>query len=112
MDPDSEFVKQRAKEENEKVNSISDSIRELIKWVNEVRNVSSAGSIEIKVYNAMTLDFYWRIDDLVYVGPYLYGIPSQQTITLKNVSPGRGYTMYTDYFENLWNDEVLCHFPN
>lgn len=111
MSPDSEYIKQRAKEEKEDIDSIAKSVRELIAWVDEVRKESKAGSIKIKVYDSMTIDFLWRIDDVVYVGPYLYGIPSQQTITFKYYKPGRGYKMYTDYFESLWNDSELCKNP-
>ena len=59
----------------------------------------------------MTLDFYWRIDDELYVGPYLYGIPSQQTITYKFVNGGMGFKLYSEYFESLWNNDKLCEFP-
>ena len=112
MNPESSFIRQRAIEENEPLDSIAKSVRELINWVDEVRNESKAGTIEVKVYDAMTLDFLWRIDDVVYVGPYLYGFPSQQTITFKYSSPGKGYTLYIDYFNELWNNSILCHNPS
>ncbi len=111
MNPDSDFAEQRALEENEDADAISSSIRELIIWVKGIQADTTAGSIEIKVYDAMTLDFYWRIDDVVYVGPYLYGVPSQQTLTLKYSHPGKGFDLYTQYFEDLWNNSTLCHSP-
>lgn len=55
----------------------------------------------------MTLNFYWRVDDVLYIGPYWYGVDSQQTITYKFSDGGKGFQQYTDYFENLWNDSVL-----
>ena len=59
-------------------------------------------------YSTMTLDFYWRVDDYLYVGPYWYGVESQQTITYKFLDGGKGFTQYSDYFEELWNNDGLC----
>ena len=56
----------------------------------------------------MTLDFYWRVDNVLYIGPYWYGVDSQQTITYKFVDGGKGFTQYTEYFESLWeSDEIM-----
>ncbi len=111
MNPHSEFAKQRAIEENVHPDSIKDSIMKLVNWVNKLNKQSSNGKIEIKFYNAMTLDFYWRIDNDLYVGPYMYDIVSQQTITTKFSSGGKGFNLYTRYFEDLWNNTALCEYP-
>lgn len=111
MNPESDFVKQREIEERVSPGSISSSIYDLITWANELNSQSSKGKIEVKCYNAMTLDFYWRIDNNVYVGPYLYDIISQQTITAKFCKGGKGYKMYTHYFDSLWNNANLCKYP-
>lgn len=111
MNPNTEFVKQRAIEEKMHEDSIRDSIFKLVEWVNKLNKLSTNGKIEIKYYNAMTLDFYWRLDDIVYVGPYMYDIVSQQTITAKFVKGGKGFNMYTNYFESLWNDQNLSQYP-
>ena len=52
----------------------------------------------------MTLDFYWRMDDDLYIGPYWQGYSSQQTITYKFDKGGEGFRVYTDYFEKLWDN--------
>ncbi len=49
------------------------------------------------------LDLYFRVDNHVFIGPYLYGKTSQQTITYEFGKGGNGYTYYTKYFEDLWN---------
>ena len=54
----------------------------------------------------MTLDFYWRADNDVYVGPYWYGLGSQRTISYK-FEDGKGFEMYSDYFDKLWNNSEL-----
>lgn len=112
MEPSSVFVKQREIEEDVHADSISDSIRKLVEWVNKLNRQSDKGKIQIKYYRAMTLDFYWRIDDRVYIGPYMYNIVSQQTITLKYLKGGKGFKLYTQYFEKLWNNHNLCYFPD
>ncbi|MDE6020731.1 MAG: DUF4062 domain-containing protein [Ruminococcus sp.] len=112
MDPNTEFVKQRAIEEKVHIDSICDSIFKLVEWVNKLNQQSTNGKIEIKYYNAMTLDFYWRVDNVVYVGPYMYNIVSQQTITAKFLNGGKGFNMYTNYFDSLWNDQNLSQYPS
>ena len=105
------FDSERDRLEKGRPGDIAASIKELVKWVNKLNALSPHGKIEIKYYNAMTLDFYWRLDDELYVGPYLYNIVSQQTITYKYVKGGRGFNMYSDYFESLWNNNELCSYP-
>ena len=111
MNPHSEFAKQRAIEENSHPDAIKDSIMKLVEWVNKLNQKSNNGKIQIKFYNTMTLDFYWRIDNDLYVGPYMYDIVSQQTITAKFSNGGKGFNLYTRYFEDLWNNTALCSYP-
>lgn len=108
MNPYGQFVSQREKEEKEPLGKIASSIIELVKWVNDLNSQSSNGKITIKFYDCMTLDFYWRVDDIVYVGPYMLEIDSQQTVTFKYLKGGKGFTMYSDYFEDLWNNVTFC----
>ena len=70
----------------------------------KLNSKSNKGKITIKYYDCMTLDFYWRLDDQLYVGPYWFGTESQQTITYKFVKGGRGFDVYTEYFEELWEN--------
>ena len=65
------------------------------------------GKTEVRGYQCMTLDFYWRLDDDLYIGPYWYGIGSQQTITYRFKKGRKGFDIYEEYFENLWSNEEL-----
>lgn len=107
MDPDCEnvFLKQREKEEGKQEGDIRNSINQLVEWANKLNKKSRKGTIKIKGYRCMTLDFYWRVDDEIYMGPYWYKFSSQNTITYKFVSGKQGFDMYADYFEQLWDDE-------
>lgn len=106
MHPDSPFVKQREREENEVEGQIAKSIVDLVEWAKTLKE-RTGGDISIRYYRSMTLDFYWRLDDVLYVGPYLYGRASQATLTYKYKKGGMGYREYSRYFEDLWNDMSL-----
>lgn len=109
MSPDSDFISQREKEENETEGQIKNTIYGLIEWAKDInaktkkaKNSKKIGHIEIRGYDCMTLDFYWRMDNELYVGPYWYGMSSQQTITYKFDEGGEGFKAYADYFEKIW----------
>ncbi len=108
MSPDSPYVTARDVEENKQEGTIKYSIEQLVKWADELNKKSTRGKIIIRGYSSMTLDFYWRVDDVIYVGPYWYGLDSQQTITYKFVCGGKGFTQYSEYFNSLWSNEKLC----
>lgn len=106
MNPQSPYVSVREDEEDDK--NIRHSIEKLVEWADRLNEKNAKGKIIVKGYDTMTLDFYWRSDDVVYVGPYWYGRGSQQTITYKYRSGGNGFKIYTDYFEELWsNNDVV-----
>ena len=109
MNPDSEFVTQREKEENGTPGQIKNTINQLIQWANKLNNEKGyKGKIEIRGYNCMTLDFYWRVDDDIYVGPYWHGRQSQQTISYKfSGKNDQGFNIYSAYFDELWNSNEL-----
>ena len=108
MHPESPFVQQREKEENEIPEQIKKTINDLVEWANEKNsNTKHKGYIEIKGYRCMTLDFYWRMDNDLYVGPYWYGLGSQRTITYKFIKGQAGFETYSEYFNKLWNDSTM-----
>jgi len=108
MNPDSEHAIERDKEEKKSPGATAHSIRDLVAWANKLNLKGYSGKVIVKGYNTMTLDFYWRVDNTVYAGPYWYGVSSQQTITFRFCDGGKGFTQYTQYFEELWNAEGLA----
>lgn len=107
MAPDSPHVAEREAEEKESAGQIKNTINQLINWANALNKKDYRGKIIVKGYSCMTLDFYWRLDNDMYVGPYMYGVDSKQTITYKFESGGKAFQLYSEYFENLWNDNSL-----
>lgn len=103
---DNIFLKQREIEEEETEGQIRNSIDQLVTWARNLNTRGYSGRIEVKGYKCMTLDFYWRVDDELYVGPYWYHVGSQQTITYKFVKGKNGFRLYSEYFEDLWNDDA------
>lgn len=108
MDPDGRFISFREEEEKTAPGGIRDTIIDMIKWADELNQRNPKGKIIIKGYNSMTLDYYWRVDNDIYVGPYWYGYKSSDTITYKFSADGRGFQHYSEYFEKLWEDTELC----
>lgn len=109
MNPRGRFIRQRECEEHTHAGTISKSIEDLEKWVAELNAESIDGKIAMKYYDCMTMDFYWRIDDVLYVGPYWVASESQATITYKFEAGGQGFKRYVEYFETLWNNCEFCH---
>ena len=107
MNPDSSFVAQREREENQVSGAIKHSIEDLVSWADRINQNKYKGKIIIKGYNCMTLEFYWRVDNMIYVGPYFYDEPSNQTITYGFEEGGKGFARYSDYFEKLWDNKDL-----
>ena len=66
------------------------------------------GQIEIKLAKHLPSEFYCRVDDSIYVGPYQYGKDSQQMITMEFKNPGKAFAYYEEYFDSLWKDSGYC----
>lgn len=105
MDPKSKFIEQRETEEKSAKDHIRQSITDLVRWATELNGKSSHGKIIVKGYDCMTLDFYWRLDDVLYVGSYPYGCESDQAPTYKYTKGGKGFELYSDYFKSLWDNQ-------
>ncbi len=101
--PDSPFLSAIDLRENKMIGTTKQSIESLIKNI----QLNYSGQIEIKFYNNLPLDMYFRVDNHLFVGPYLYGKNSQQTITYEYSKGGKGFDYYTNYFEQLWNSQTI-----
>ena len=79
------------------------SINELIEWANSLKDKKKRRKIEVRLYEALPFDFYFKVDERVYIGPYLKGLSSQQTISYE-FSAGEGYRYWSRYFSKQWDD--------
>lgn len=109
MNPTGDFIHPREKEEGEVEGNIQESINKLVEWANDLNKKKYKGRIEVKAYDCMTLDFYWRVDNTMYIGPYWYGYKSGDTITYRFQQGGKAFSLYSDYFDSLWDNEEITH---
>ncbi len=111
--PFSDFLRQRERDEKLVENSIRKTILDLIKWRNYITGETKlTEAIEMKFYDSLPLDFFWKQDNNVFVGPYLHGIDSQQTITYQFLKKSKIGNFYSNYFEGLWKDSNFCNSSN
>lgn len=103
LNPDSKILDLVDEREDLVVGSTRKSIESLASWVAELKGKSNCYDIEIRFYDALPLDFYFKVDDRIYVGPYLKNLSSQQTISYE-FSRGEGYSYWSKYFAKLWED--------
>ncbi len=106
MDPDFPFVEERERAEKEVSGQIKKTIHDLVKWADELNAAGYKGKIIVKGHNTMTLEFFWRVDNALFLGPYWYGLDSQETISYQ-YGTGSVSGTYFRYFDDLWSDEDL-----
>lgn len=108
MHPNSKFLIEREIVENKQQGEIRKTIIDLIAWIEKLRGIAkNPNDVQIKFYDSLPLDFYCKIDDNLYIGPYLFGKESQQTISYRFLPSGLGYKYYTEYFDDLWNNPIM-----
>lgn len=109
MSPQSELLAIRDQEEGKIQGSTAKTINDLGLWVRKLSQQSpDPQNVQIKYYDSLPLDFYWRQDNYIYTGPYMYGKISQQTISFKFKDNSRGFEYYQKYFDDLWNNQEFC----
>ena len=107
VDPDCEALKERDVQEKKASGSTALSIRQLQEWVNDLSS-KYQGQIQLRLSKYLPSEFYCRVDDSIFVGPYQYGKESQQVITIEFKNPGKAFSYYETYFNSIWNDPDYC----
>lgn len=115
--PNSIFVLEQQKIENE--SGIKRDIIDLINWVKNINiklsksnGERSSGSISIKLYENIPLDFYCRVDEDIYVGPYMPDISSSKNITYQFKTGTKGGDYYKEIFEKIWSGDGKINIVN
>jgi hypothetical protein len=111
-DKDSDFIKQREVDEKATLGEIKKTIEDLILWIKDVRTTLNLADdqIEIKKYSCLPLDSIMRIDSELFTGPFMVKKVSQLTMAYQYRSGGRGYTYYSNYFNEIWNDSSISSY--
>ena len=103
--PRSKFLEQRERDEKELIGQIANEITQLNQWMESLKKYQiREKQIRIKFYDTLPLDFYFRLDKRIFIGPYLYGKTSQQTISYEYSYSSIGFEYYSNYFEKIWGD--------
>jgi len=110
MDPATEIFDVKSKEEGDKYGEVLRAPHEkLIEYVVEV-NKSTEGKgkkIQMKLYKSTPATMIFRIDETMFVGPYLHARISRNTSTFRLRKGSSIFKQYADHFENLWNDSTF-----
>lgn len=101
MNPESEMMRYVDGRESLVIGSTKKAIEDLISWVSILKEKSGNRKVDIQFYDSLPLDFYFKVDERIYIGPYLKGLSSQQTISYE-FSSGEGYRYWSKYFNKLW----------
>lgn len=104
IDPDAEVLNLQDQSEGKMTGETRNSIVQLQEFFSKTEDRKK---VEIKYHKELPLDFYFRVDDNVFVGPYLFGRESQQLITYEFKKGGRGFEYYSNYFEDLWTGKTM-----
>ena len=99
VNPDSQFSINRDVEENEAGSRLFiETYNNLLKWSSKSEN------IQIRLIDAPLSDMLYRIDDVMYTGPYFYRTSSKETYTNKLKSTGWLFKAYQENFDRMWED--------
>ncbi len=108
VDPSVDALNERDEQEGKQTGSTALSIHQLKEWT-ETLNSKYPDKVQIRFARFLPSEFYCRVDDSIFVGPYQYGKESQQDITVEYRKPGKAFAYYEEYFESLWNNNEYCH---
>lgn len=107
VDPTCKALNDRDVQEKKKIGDTAYTIKQLAEWAEEYKK-KYPSQFQIRFSKFLPSEFYCRVDNSIFVGPYQYGKDSQQLITLEYKNPGKAFSYYEEYFESLWADGEYC----
>ena len=108
VDPFHSVLEDTDRFEGKRPGRTAESICDLCLWAEKLNAAGLQGKIEIRYSIFAPREYYCRVDDAIFIGPYRFGKSSQQVITFKYQNPGDAFQDYSKYFETIWNDEAYC----
>jgi len=97
LDPNSVFCEAVDKFEKATKDHTKETIQQLIEWVKQFNKKN----FEIRTYNSIPLEFYYRFDSDIFVGPHQTRL-SQQTFTMRFSTAGTASEIYMQNFDIAW----------
>lgn len=102
LDPQNPYLSDIDRKEGLSIGSTKQTIESLLLWTSYLQKLQkNPGQVQIKTHKDYPHDFYFAVDNAIFVGPY-ESKTSQQTITYQYNTHGQGANYYRNYFERLW----------
>ena len=101
------MCEQRDYEENDKIGKIKEDVCASTRQILELNN----DRVQVKWYMATPVTNVLRMDNIMWVGPYLMKKRSRSVYVLKLKSDGKLFNQYLKHFETIWNDPKLSVKP-
>jgi len=116
MDPESEFFDVKSREEGdvsgEIIKAPHEKLKAYVKYVNDlIKSEGHGKKIEMRYYKSTPATMIFRIDDTMFVGPYLHKRISRNTCTFRLEKDSELFKQYEAHFEQLWNDSRFTRTP-
>lgn len=102
VNPDSSLLTIKDDDENKNKGSTEGSIVDLVLWMDNLKD-KYRNNVELKLIDRLPTELYFRMDNMIFVGPYELLRESQQTITFQFMTNTDGGNYYQNYFNQLWN---------
>ena len=104
VNPLSQFSASRDAEENENDSKLfKEMYNTLKKWSRK------SDAIEIRLIDTPLSDMVYRIDDIMYTGPYFYKKSSKETYTNRLKKDGWLFEMYQENFDRMWENASIIN---
>jgi hypothetical protein len=101
VDPDSVFSREREKIEGYPEGTFKNSLQTVKSYFSKYPN-----NIEMRKINFQLPSMIFRIDNVMFIGPYLFQRPSKSTVTFELSRSGWLFEMFEKEFDNLWNNSL------
>jgi len=89
------------------------NINGLVEWWRSELNETQKANCKIHCYDGTPQDLYFHIDKMIFVGPFFYFLPTDQTtITYEFKEGTTGGVIYTDLFDYIWKESKEINIKN
>lgn len=102
--PQNSFADLRDGEEGNRAGQIRRDVEEFLKVVRQTPGLSRT-RFKIKLFRAIPSVSLFRIDDLIFWGPYLIGSQSRNTPTMLVQRGGFLFDRFKQHFDQIWNND-------
>jgi hypothetical protein len=105
LDPDSPYAAQRDEEEGQSPGTIRSEIIEFLKQYKAAYSSQpgfNTGKLTVRIHKALPTVNIFRIDDELFWGPYLMGLASGNTVTMRVRRGGLVFNQLSEHFDRLW----------